>query len=87
MSPEVSTKVNPVIDPWGVSLLTINAVGAAGYVTAASHAWADPRVPVTGEPFIWAFTVFPIWAVFLLVNVAWGISILRRQPRGVLFGG
>jgi len=79
MNPKLSADEKRVADRWGVSLLIINVAGAAGYVLAASHGWVDPPVPVAGEPLIWAFYVFPIWAVFLLVNVTWGSFVLRPR--------
>jgi len=73
---------------WGPLLFTINFVGAAGYVVAASKAWvpAQERAvglhSVTGEPFIWSLSVFPIWAVFILLNLIWGgFTVARRQRR------
>jgi hypothetical protein len=37
---------------------------------------------MTGEPFIWALGVLPIWALFSLLNLIWGgIIAARRQWR------
>jgi hypothetical protein len=34
---------------------------------------------ITGEPFIWAIAVFPIWIVFAVLNTCWGAIILSRR--------
>lgn len=65
---------------WSVALLLVNLIGAVLYVLAASHGWVDPRTPdaVTGEPFIWAAFVVPIWIFFVLLNLTWGALIVFR---------
>ncbi len=68
-------------------LLSLNVIGAIAYVAAASHGWRIPEeqgvVPVTGEPFVWFAGIFPIVAIFSLMNLAWGAVILaRRQWQG-----
>jgi len=72
----------------GLVLLALNLIGAMIYVIAASHGWADPRVhSVTGEPYVWALRVFPIWAVFLLLNLVWSaFAVAHRQWRGGIWG-
>jgi hypothetical protein len=66
-----------------VVLLILNLVGAVGYVLAASRGWRIPQerglVPVTGEPYIWAMSVFPICVAFFILNLAWGAFILARK--------
>jgi hypothetical protein len=53
----------------------------------AHYAWAIPEeraagiYTVTGEPFIWALGVLPVWAVFLLLDGVWAVVIIRRRPR------
>ena len=68
---------------WNWALLMLNVLGAIIYVLAASHSWAIPQehgaVPVSGEPFVWALFVVPIYAVFGLVNVAWGAYICSKR--------
>ena len=68
---------------WNPALLTLNVFGAIIYVLAASRSWAIPQehgaVPVSGEPFVWALFVIPIYAVFGLVNVSWGAYILSKR--------
>ena len=68
---------------WNLVLLTVNILGAIIYVLAASHGWVIPQehgaVPVSGEPFVWALFVIPIYAVFGLVNVSWGAYILSKR--------
>lgn len=64
-------------------MLILNGMGAVLYLWWASHAWAIPQEramgihSITGEPLVWAIGVFPIWAVFLLLNAIWGVLILR----------
>ena len=75
----------PLSHAFNVCLLTCNAVGIAIYLVLASRAWAIPEEralglnSTTGEPFIWALSVFPIYAVFFLVNCIWGMLLLRRH--------
>jgi hypothetical protein len=69
-------------------LLALNVMGAALYLWWASHAWVNPIErakglhSITGEPYVWAIGVFPIWAVFLLLNAIWGVLILRWRQWG-----
>src|SRR5258708_7428339 len=66
-----------------VILLVLNLAGSVLYLWMSSFSWAIPEEKglnsTTGEPFIWAMAVLPILAVALLVNVPWGILILRRK--------
>ena len=66
-----------------VVLLVINAAGALLYVRRASYSWAIPQEKglnsTTGEPFIWAIAVLPVLAVAFLMNISWGVIILRRR--------
>jgi hypothetical protein len=70
---------------WSVVLLVLNLIGAVVYVVAASNGWVIPRErelglhSVTGEPVVWALSVFPVCAVFLVLNLAWGAFILARK--------
>jgi hypothetical protein len=63
-------------------LLALNGMGAVLYLWWASHAWVNPTEramgihSIAGEPYVWALGVFPIWAVFLLLNAIWGALIL-----------
>ena len=76
---------------WGVVLLVLNFIGAIVYVHRASLSWAIPQEKglhsQTGEPFIWAAGVIPIFAIFFVVNATWGgIILIRRQwPSGYLW--
>jgi hypothetical protein len=72
-----------------VAFFVANAVGAILYVLAASHGgWAIPEeraagiYATTGEPFIWARNIFPIVAVFLVINITWTIMLARRKWKG-----
>ena len=70
---------------WSFALLACNFVGAIIYVIAASRSWAIPQEQaagvhfVTGEPYIWALSVFPICVVFFVLNLTWGGFILARK--------
>ena len=73
--------------PGRLALLILNLIGAIVYVALASRSWAIPQEvgldSETGEPFVWALSVLPIFAVFSVMNVTWGAFILaRRQWRG-----
>jgi isoprenylcysteine carboxyl methyltransferase (ICMT) family protein YpbQ len=71
---------------WGVVLLVLNFIGAIVYVRLASLSWAIPQErglhSQTGEPFVWASAVIPIFTIFFVVNVVWGgLILVRRQWR------
>jgi hypothetical protein len=91
MNPQLSNGKAFVAHRWGLVLLAANLAGAIVYVGAASHAWipAQERAlginSVTGEPYVWALSVFPIWAAFLLLNIVWGALLIARQQwrRGI----
>lgn len=70
-----------------LGLVVLNVVGAVVYLIAASHSWAIPQErhlqSTTGEPFLWALYVLPIWGFFCLVDLTWGaIIVARRQWSG-----
>ena len=66
-----------------IILLILNLVGALLYIWRSSFSWAIPQEKglnsTTGEPFIWAIAILPVLAVALLVNVPWGVMILKRK--------
>jgi hypothetical protein len=70
---------------WSVVLLVLNFIGAVIYVVRASKGWVIPQErelglhSVTGEPYVWALSIFPICAVFLMLNLTWGALILARK--------
>jgi len=33
----------------------------------------------TGEPFVWFLSILPIVAIFFVINLAWGASIVTRR--------
>jgi hypothetical protein len=76
---------SPLPQMFNLGLLVCNGLGIAVYLVLASRAWAIPEEralglnSTTGEPFVWAISVFPIYAVFLLLNCVWGIRLLRRH--------
>ncbi|HXP10347.1 MAG TPA: hypothetical protein VN828_17735 [Acidobacteriaceae bacterium] len=68
---------------WDLALFTVNVLGAITYVIAASRSWAIPQErglnSTTGEPFVWALFVVPIFAVFAVVNLSWGGYICTKR--------
>jgi hypothetical protein len=70
---------------WPLTLLALNAVGAISYVLLASRAWVIRQEceaglnSLTGEPFVWFISIAPVIAVFVLLNLAWGTTILKRR--------
>lgn len=66
-------------------VLVTNVLGALLYLWGARHAWIIPEEAangihsVTGEPFVWAAFVLPVWLTFLVVNFAWGLTIVMRR--------
>jgi hypothetical protein len=72
----MSRKVN-------IALLLANIGGVVIYLIASSYSWALPQErglnSTTGEPFVWALGVLPIWALFLLLNLIWGAIIAARK--------
>lgn len=68
-------------------LVGLNLAGVFLYLRLASFAWRRPEEvaagidSVTGEPFVWAGFVYPIWAIFLLLNAAWFIISRRRRQQ------
>src|ERR1700749_2365950 len=62
---------------WSIVLLVLNLIGAVVYVVRASNGWVIPRErelglhSVTGEPYIWALSVLPVCAVFLVLSLTW----------------
>jgi len=83
MSP--SLEKSPLPLAFNLSLLTFNGVGMAVYLVLASRAWAIPEEralglnSTTGEPFVWALSIFPIYVFFLLLNCIWAVRLLRRH--------
>jgi hypothetical protein len=67
----------------GYVLLTFNLAGAVVYEGLASRSWAIPHErelhSETGEPFVWAFSVMPVFTIFFVVDVFWGALILVSQ--------
>ena len=66
-------------------MLALNAFGASAYVLLASNAWVIPQEceagirTITGEPIVWFISIAPVVAAFFLLNLVWGIVILRRR--------
>jgi hypothetical protein len=84
MHSEPSNRSNTAARRWGVILPILNFIGAVVYVVRASNGWVIPQerdlgIPVTGEPFVWAMSIAPVCAVFLVLNLTWGAFILVRK--------
>ena len=68
-----------------IGLLALNFVGAVVYVVRASNGWVIPQEralgfhSLTGEPYVWAISIFPVCAVFLVLNLTWGAFIVARK--------
>jgi hypothetical protein len=64
-------------------LLVVNVVGAMLYLWRTSLSWAIPEEKglnsMTAEPFIWVLAALPVLAIALVINVAWGVIILRQR--------
>jgi hypothetical protein len=67
------------------AMLVANISGVLLYLYRASFAWMIPSeremgVQPSGEPFVWAAGVIPVWAAFLIANVIWAvIAVVRKQ--------
>jgi hypothetical protein len=93
MHPEPLNRTNLGSQRWGVVLLVLNFIGAIVYVCLASRSWAIPQErglhSETGEPFVWALSVVPIFAIFFVINVVWGALILalarKRWHSGIFW--
>jgi hypothetical protein len=67
---------------WDLAFMTANASGIVLYLALASHGWRDPQeqIPVTGEPYIWAFAL-PVLGACLIASIVWAVLLLRgRKP-------
>ena len=68
-----------------VVILLANILGSAIYLLGARHTWIIPEEQaeginvITGEPFVWASFVLPVWFVFLVINLGWGLTIVVRR--------
>lgn len=62
--------------PGRLAMVVLNAIGAILYAILASHSWAIPEErelhSTTGEPFVWALYVLPIFALFAVLNLPGG---------------
>jgi hypothetical protein len=87
MNSEQMNRRNLAVQRWSVALLVLNFIGAAVYVVAASNGWVIQQErelglhSTTGEPFIWVLSIFPVCAVFFVLNLTWGGFILARKRR------
>lgn len=66
-------------------LLALNLFGVLVYLWGARHAWIIPEEAangihsITGEPYVWAGFVLPVWGAFLIINLIWGFTIMMRK--------
>jgi len=89
-TPRLKGQSAPMPSKTNIALLLANVAGAIIYVVVASRSWAVPQErglnAATGEPFIWALYVVPIWALFSSLDLVWGTIIaIRRQWRSGRF--
>ena len=64
-------------------LVVLNVIGAVVYLFRASHGWVIPEErglnSTTAEPFIWFAAIFPVVAIFFVLDLAWGAVIIARR--------
>jgi len=69
-------------NPVNTALLAANVIGAFVYLKEASQAWLPPDLrgmdAIAGEPVVWATRAVPVFFLFLLIDVIWGVSMLVR---------
>jgi hypothetical protein len=70
---------------WSIVLLVLNFIGAVVYVVRASNGWVIPQEralglhSVTGEPYIWALSVFP--SLCCLPCVEFDVGSVHPRPK------
>ncbi len=78
----LSQLISNYVKPLAITLMAANAIGIMLYLRLASGGWRIPEehgeVPISGEPFIWAFAL-PVLGVFVLVDAVWGVMLLRHK--------
>ncbi len=69
-----------------LGLVIANVLGITAYLYLSSrYTWAIPQerergvYAVTGEPYIWAAIIVPIWATFALINLIWGVTTIVKK--------
>jgi hypothetical protein len=73
------------VKPVNVTLLVLNLIGAVFYLHRASYGWRIPQEKdlgldsITAEPYIWFAAVLPVVSIFLVLNLAWGVLVLRKR--------
>ena len=90
-APASATTPTGIWHPFGsrysAAMVAANVLGMLLYLRLASLAWAITAEraagsdSVTGEPFVWAMAVFPVWGIFLLANIIWAIIAHQRGQR------
>jgi hypothetical protein len=80
-----NTKETRFLKRLHVTLLALNLTAAVIYLHRASYGWRIPQEQelgldsITAEPYIWFAAVLPVVAIFLVLNLAWGVLILRNR--------
>ena len=66
--------------------MVANVLGIIVFLSLTSrYTWAIPQerqaglYAVTGEPFIWAGIVVPMWGTFALINLIWAVTIIAQK--------
>lgn len=68
-----------------LGLLAVNLLGSIWYLIAVSSSWAIPEEreagihSITGEPFVWAASGWPILGLFFVVNLTWAVFIVVKR--------
>ena len=66
-------------------LPAVNLLGSIWYLIAVSPSWAIPEEresgihSITGEPFVWAGSGWPILALFFVLNLSWAAFIFVKR--------
>ncbi len=66
-------------------ILLVNVLGCAIYLLGAQYSWVIPEEEangihsLTGEPFVSAAFVLPVWTIFLVINLGWAATIVARK--------
>ena len=66
-----------------LAVLVLNVTGSLVYLLAVSPSWMRPEEKglnsITGEPFVWAISALPIYAIFFFLDLIWGFFIVSQR--------
>jgi hypothetical protein len=85
MHSEQLNRTNVGAQRWAIVLLVLNFIGAVVHAVGGSNGWVIPLErelglhSVTGGPYVWALSVLPVCAVFLVLNLTWAAFVLARK--------